>query len=121
MIGSWLFKLLVGFAIVGLVLFDAGSLVVNFFTLDSKADEIATVVSTAIVNRELTETDASGIEAKAGILASEADARLVRATVDAEGVVHVRLRRTAETLVIGQVGPIKDWAKATSDARAGTS
>jgi hypothetical protein len=121
MISSWLVKLAIGFVIVGVAVYDAGSMLVNFFTLDSRADEVALSLSTSIVNDELARTDQRGINQAAGELSKEANARLVWATVDSEGVVHVRLRRPADTLVVGRVGPVSDWTRATADARAGTS
>lgn len=116
---GWLGKLVIGFLIVGVVIFDAGSILVNFFTLDSTADEIAIDLSlqvgqgTALSDRQLQEN--------ARALAEEAGARLLAVEVDTEKVVHVKLRRRADTLVVGRVGFIKNWARATADGRAGST
>jgi hypothetical protein len=119
-IADWLLKLIVGLAIVGVVLFDAGSVIVNFFTLDSTAEDIATSITHSLANKEIEPTQRD-VELKAEELAGDAEVKLLRAEIDQEGVLHIRLRRTASTVVVGRIGPIEDWAKATADADATTS
>jgi hypothetical protein len=119
MIGGWLVKLAVGLAVVAVVLFDAGSIAVNFFGLDSTADEIAVEVSTSLQPGQ--PVDQLALEAEAKALAKEASAKLVRVEVDTEGRVHVHLKRVAKTLVVRLIGPAKDWAKATAEGVAGTT
>jgi hypothetical protein len=119
-IADWLVKLLAGLAIAGVVIFDIGSVLVNFFTLDSTADDIATEIIHSLTTKEINATQ-HDIEAKAEELAHEAEVRLVRAELDPEGVLHIRLRRTASTLVVTRIGPIEDWAVATANADAATS
>ena len=119
LIVGWLVKLLVGFAVVTVVLFDAGSIIINFFTLDSKAQEIAISLTTGNVGNTLNQQQ---IEAQAKGLAEEAEARLVSVEVDnVERVVRVTLRRRADTLVVGRIGFIRDWARATADGQAGVT
>jgi hypothetical protein len=119
-IADWLLKLIAGIAIAGVVMFDAGSIVVNFFTLDSTADEIATSITHSLATKEI-EPIQRDIELKAKELAGEAKVRLLRAELGSDGVLHIKLRRTASTVVVGRIGPIEDWAKATADADATTS
>ncbi|MEA2486906.1 MAG: hypothetical protein QOF16_560, partial [Actinomycetota bacterium] len=38
---------------------------------------------------------------------------LVAAFIDSTGVVHLTLRRTAHTLVLGHIGATQKWATAT--------
>jgi hypothetical protein len=119
-IADWLLKLIAGLAIVGVIMFDAGSVMVNFFTLDSTAEDIATSITHSLANKEINPTQRD-VELKAQELADEAQVKLVKAELDREGVLHVKLRRTASTVVVGRIGPIEDWAKATADADATTS
>jgi len=121
MITGYLVRIVIAFAVVAVFLYDAGSIAVNFFTLDSKAEEIAVSLAASITNDELDTTNPQAIELAAEDLAEEAEARLVSAQVDQQGVVTVKLRRTADTLVINRIPPIEDWAKATADGRAGSS
>jgi hypothetical protein len=120
-IGGWLVRVAAGFAVAAVALYDAGSIAVNFFTLDSKADEIAVSIASAITNDELPESNPQAIADEARAQARDAGAKLVRARIDEDGVVQIRLRRVASTIVIGRVGPLDDWAKSTADARAATS
>ena len=115
---GWLGKLLIGFVVVGVVVFDGGSILVNFFTLDSTADEIAIKLTVGVTPGSLR---MEIVEPQARQLAAEAGARLVNVTVDPTGNnVRVTLRRRATTLVVGKIGPIEDWERATAEGQAGT-
>lgn len=118
MVGQWLLRMGIWFAVAGVILFDAGSIAVAFFGLDGRANEIATIVSNDIGGGQL-ETPVT-IEDSAKALAKESDARLLRAEVDQEGVLHIKLRQTAPTLLVGRIGPIEDWAVLTAEATSHT-
>lgn len=113
--------MVVVFAGVAVLLFDAGSIAVNFFTLDHKADEIAITLGTSITNREINPFNSREVTAAAEEIAENAGARLVKAELDRDGTVTVRIRRTADTVVIGRFDQLRDWVRATADARAGSS
>lgn len=119
-IADWLLKLIAGIAIAGVIVFDGGSVLVNFFTLDSTAEDIATSITHSLANREIKPTQYD-LELKAKELAAEAQVKLVRAKLDPAGRLHIKLRRTASTVVVGKIGPIENWAKATADAEVTTS
>jgi hypothetical protein len=121
MIGGWFLKLAVAFVVAGVLIYDGASIVSNFFTLDSKANEIAIDLSTAITSRELNAHQTVELEKRAEEGAKESGARLLKVEVGQDGTVVVRLRRAADTLVVGRIGPIEDWARATADARSSTS
>lgn len=112
---GWLGKLLIGFVVIGVLVIDGGSILVNFFTLDSTADEIAIELTTNAASGTLSVTD---LEPRARALAKEAGARLVSLSVEGN-VVHVTLRRRAKTLVVGRIGPLEDWTRATADGQHG--
>lgn len=117
MITGWLIKLLIGFAVTAVVVFDGGSILVNYFTLDSTADDIAIAVSTDLAGGA--SPNAQALEDHAEELAQESEARLLDFSIDQDEVVHVTIRRRASTLVVGKIGWIKDWARATAEGRAG--
>ncbi|HZA19380.1 MAG TPA: hypothetical protein VE889_00885 [Actinomycetota bacterium] len=121
MISGWMFKLVVAFVIVGVIVYDGASIVSNFFTLDNKANEIAVDLSTAITSREINPTETLKLEERAKQSAKESGARVLGVEVDRDGSVSVRLRRAADTLVVGRIGPIEGWTRATADARSSTS
>lgn len=116
---GWLAKLVIGFVLVAIVLFDGGSIFVNFFTLDGTADEIANTVSvSAVTDRNISDRV---LEEEAKELADEAGARLVSFERDRqESLIRLTLRRRAKTLVVGRIGYIEDWARATAEGQAGT-
>lgn len=115
---SWLAKLAIGFAITALLLYEAGSIGINFFTLDSTADDIAVKLSTGLQPGVTPRQDQ--LEADARALARESEARLMSVQL-VEGSVVVQIRRRADTLLVHKIGPIKDWARATAEGRAGTT
>ena len=116
MIASWLLKLAIGFLLVAVLIFDGGSILVNYFTLDSTADEIAVQLTTRVQPGTLTE---QMLQPQAAELATAAGARLVDLRIEGD-VVFVKLRRRADTLVVGRIDPIADWARATTEGQAGT-
>jgi hypothetical protein len=117
---NWLVKILIAFAIGGVILYDAGSIAVNFFGLDGAADEIANQLATDVTSGKLNLEDESGLKLEARKEARKRDAKLTKFTIDAKGNIHVRLKRTAETLVVSRIPPIEDWAKSTAEGRAST-
>ncbi|HEV2757169.1 MAG TPA: hypothetical protein VG318_15495 [Actinomycetota bacterium] len=125
---TWLLRVLVVIAIIGAVLFDVGAIGVNFFTLDGTADEVAVEVSTLVSTGtapvpNLQCLKRSNVPACAAVynVAREHGVKVVTATFDQEGVFHIELRRTANTLIVSRIGPIEDWATATASASAGTT
>lgn len=121
MISGWLIRVVAAFAVVAVILFDAGSMAVNFFTLDSKANEIAVSLAGAVTNHELQINDPKTLKHTARSMADEVDARLVSAEIAQDGVISVRLRRAADTLLVGRLPALERWTRATADARAGSS
>ncbi|MDQ4024049.1 MAG: hypothetical protein M3217_00940 [Actinomycetota bacterium] len=125
---SWLVRVLVVIGLTGIVLFDAGAIAVNFFTLDGTADEVAVEVSTlastgaqAVPNLRCNRRSTVPACMSVYTVAREHGVRVVSASYDQQGVFHVELRRTADTLVVKRIGAIEDWATATASAQAGTT
>jgi hypothetical protein len=116
---SWFTRIFVMFAIGGVILFDAGSIVVNYVGLDSTAADIANSLASDVVasNDSVLPTQVTD-SAKA--LTRDAGARLVRAELSSEGVVSVEIRRAADTLVVSHIEALRKYARATATARAST-
>lgn len=110
---GWLAKLIIGFVIVGILIFDGGAILINFFTLDSTADDIARELTTETISQSF--TSQANLEIAAREHAKAARARLVSVSVDESKRIHVVLRRRATTLVVGRIEPIKNWARATAE------
>lgn len=125
---GWLVRVLVGLAVAGVILFDAGAIVVNFFSLDGTADEVAVAVATdlafgveAVPNLQCNRRSHDPLCKKAYETAREKGVRITSAHFDQQGVFHVELKRTADTLIVERIGAIEDWATATASAQADTN
>lgn len=125
---AWLLRVVIGFAIVGVFVFDAGSIAINFFSLDGAADEVAVEVSTELATgADVTPNLKCGRRSTDPAcrvvyeVAREKKVRIVSAHFDQQGIFHVELERTAETLVVGHIGAISDWATASASAQADTN
>lgn len=114
---DWLAKMLLVLAVLSVVVFDAGSIITNYVTLDSTANDIAIAVSPSMSTGEaMTQTE---MNARAKQMAREAGAKLLRVRVDQQGVVHIRIRRVAKTLLVGKISATKHWARAIANGRSG--
>ncbi len=112
-----LLKTLLVLAVAGVVLFDIAMIATNFVRLDSKAYDIAFEVAGAIPSAQ--QPDVGALTKQAKGIAKAAGARLVELRWDEEGrIVHVKIERTAGTLVLGNIGPVADWTHATADGQA---
>jgi hypothetical protein len=117
---SWLVRLVLGLAVAGLVLFEVGAIAVNTFTLSSTANDIAIALSTSAAQSGAAGPDENQLQSEGEELAKAADAKLVSIEIDtSERVVHVTLRRRADTLLVQRFSAIKDWGRATADGQAG--
>jgi hypothetical protein len=123
---SWLIRIVVLLAVIGIVGFDLGSIVVNNVTLSSTAEEIAVAVSIDVTDQRgalFPDTRIYDMTV-AELQAEEIDnVRVVRkgTEIDEEGIIHVRLRRRAETLVADLIGPVKKYTVSTVSGQAGTN
>ena len=116
LIVGWFAKMAIGFIVVGIVLYDGGMILVNFFTLDSRADEIAVELATGEAPGSLS---LATVEPQAREAARASGARLLSVTIEGN-MVFVKLRRKATTLIVGRIGPLEDWTRATAEGQAGT-
>lgn len=114
----WFAKFIVGLAVATVFALDSGAIVVNYFGLDSAAEAVAVAVSSEIGNGSLTSPLA--IRQAAVAAARREQAKLLRAHLDAEDIIHIRLRRSAQTLVVEHVEMVRDWATATAAAQSAT-
>ena len=125
---SWLVKIVLLLVVIGVVGFDLGSIVVNNVTLSSSAETVAVSVSIAVDQAPPGAFPDSQIyDLAVETVKDESDgvagARVVRkgTELDDEGVVHIRLRRRAETLLADLIGPLKKYTVATGNGQAGTN
>ena len=126
---GWLVRLAVGLAVAGVILFDAAALVINYFGLDSAADDMAVALSTEvdalpnvpIVTCNVQTPSPPAFCQEAHRLAQESNATLLEASINQEAQVKIRLRRTAETVMVKRLGFLKKYGVARAEGTAGTS
>jgi hypothetical protein len=117
---GWIVKVLLGLAVAGLVLFDLGSIAVNYFGLDSMANDVAQQVS--LEHSRARAFDERQAEARAEALAREADARLVSLDLDpTTGTLTIVVRRRAQTLLAHRVEALDGLVRPTVEAQASTN
>ena len=115
---DWLTRVVLVLAFFAIIIFDGASIAVNALGLSSTADDIAAAVSTDTTGTTVG-TPVEVVE-EAEALAAQAGARLVKAELDLQGVVHIKLRRTAKTLIAGRISALEQWVRATASGRAST-
>ena len=124
---TWLIKVVLLLVVFGSIAFDAVSIVVNYFTLDSAADDAAIALSLQIDPDQFGANDHEVFLAAQNFIASgdsnSPDAKvLVNGThLDEQGVIHIRLRRTAKTIFVSRVEVIRKWGVATGEGQAATN
>lgn len=130
LITGWFLRVGLFFLVLAVALFDVGSIVVNKVTLSSSAEDVAVAVSLTISDRNVGNSivaDSVVYDLAVSEVEDEANgvqgARVLRrgTEMDQEGIVHVRLRRRADTLVTGLIGPLKKYTAATEHGQAGTN
>lgn len=115
---GWLIRIVVVLSVFGLVLYELGAITVNYFGLDTSADDIAVQLSGRVIGSQMTETDLRNL---AETMARDVGARLRRLKLDDQAqTVSIVLTRKASTLVVDRIPPIKGWAKATVTGKSGT-
>jgi hypothetical protein len=113
---GWITKLLVGFALAGVVLFDAMSVGTTYSSVADQGSFAA---------RQASDTWSSTRDLqKAYVMASTTatesnplnviDPKTFR--VDPNGTVHLKITRTATTLVLYRIGPLKHFGVVEQDA-----
>ena len=118
-VAAWLVKIVLLVAVGGILVYEAGALFVNHVTLASTADDIVHELS-ADAAASGQQATASALMPAATLLARDAEARLVALEVDPHGVLRIRLRRPAQTIVVRNVDALRKWGRAAATAEAST-
>jgi hypothetical protein len=124
---SWFVKIALFMIVGGVILYDIGSIVVNNVSLGSTATEVATAVSLTVDEGPsvslYTDQEVWRLAREAADLEGMTDIKILKkgTEVDEEGIVYVRLRRKAPTLVAKYVPPLERYTIATVTGQAGTN
>lgn len=111
---GWLLKLVVSIAIVGLVAFEAGAVVVAHVTAESAATEVSNEAA-FVVGRGGRVQDA---EDAARAEAAKQGVALIAFSVSADReIVSVRIEKKAKTLILHRLSWTKSWTVVRTDRR----
>lgn len=118
---DWLLRIVVVGGVMTVLLFDAGAILVNNVQLQATADEVASEVSTSMMEGAIPPADKLALRNAARALALPLGAKVARATVDPEGVFHLRLKRDANSIVAGRIGALQGLTEGTASGEAPTT
>ena len=106
---GWLLKLVISLAIVGLVAFEGGAIVVAKVQADGTANDVATEAAIVYARG----ADAVAAEDAADAEAKHAGVRLVGFSVEADGrAISITVLRKAKTLILQRIGSTRSWTEA---------
>jgi len=103
------------FVVLGILLFDAGSIAINYFTLTATGEDIANEVSAGTFGKDAAFFNQFEYKEEAKQLAKEAGVRLVRFDIERDGAVRLTVRRKAKTLVLHYISALDNWIRPTAD------
>ncbi len=125
---SWLFKLVLILGVLGVVIFDTGSTVVNAVSLDSSADQVAidlaleigTTPPQFLTDQEIFQMAREVVNDPGNAII---DAKILRkgTLIDDSGIVHVRLKREATTLAAHYIPQLDRFTVAVGNGQATTN
>lgn len=117
LITGFVIRMVLGLVIAGVVLFDLGAVVVNFFSVDQTAGSVAEAIAEQIATNELDSSDPRAVRKEARKLAKEDGAKLIEFEASSSSVT-IKLEKEAPTLIVKRVPAFRDWGRATAEARA---
>jgi hypothetical protein len=110
-ISGWLLKVAAVLTVLGIAIFDAISIGTTFTTTEDTGNSAARTASEAWTEngKDIQKAyDAALAEANDGGGGYTIDPKTF--VVDPNGTVHLTIHRTASTIVVRRIGPIKHWA-----------
>ena len=117
LITGFVIRMILGFAIMGVVLFDLGAIAVNFFSVDQNATTVAEGVIEQIATNEIDVSRPKQVRRAARELAEKEGATLLEIEAS-RSAVTVRLEKEAPTLIVQRVSAFEKWGIATAEVRA---
>ena len=117
LITGFVIRMVIGFLIAGVVLFDLGAVTVNFFSVDQTAGKVAEAIAGQIATNELDPSKPRSVRKEARRLAKEDGAKLIELEASRASVT-ISLKKEAATLIVKRVPAFRDWGMATAEARA---
>lgn len=112
---GWITRIVVVFAVAGVALFDAISVGTTYVNV---SDQAANAAREASETWDSTKSPQKAYESAVAAATKSDDGNAVDPKsfrIDPDGRVHLRVRRTATTLVLYRVGPLRHWADVEGD------
>jgi hypothetical protein len=108
---GWITRLVLFFSIAGLALFDAISIGTTAMTVADQGSSAAQAASEAWQSGNKDVQTAYNAAVVAAAAQNPADVIATKDfKIDDDGTVHLTVSRTAPTLIVYRIGPIKSWA-----------
>ena len=115
MITGWLLKIIVGFALVGLLIFEGGSPLITKAQLDEVAHDAADNAALDLLEKN----DVERARQTAADIATGKKAVLTRFTISQTGV-NVTVQRQARSILLKNIDQLRDWYDVEASATAST-
>ncbi|ABK53915.1 hypothetical protein Acel_2143 [Acidothermus cellulolyticus 11B] len=114
---GWLARVVVGIVAVALVCFDGFSIAIAHLSAIDDADKAAIAASSAW---QSSHGDTAAAAHAAQVVAAEHGETLVAnsLSVSADGTADLTIRKTATTLLLRHLGPLRTWAVVTAHGEA---
>jgi hypothetical protein len=118
-VASWLIKVILGIAVIGLVFVEGGSILFAKFSAQDAAETGANAGIEALASNPRDCQGAVDV-ASAKVHERDPEIRVVaeKTTCLPGGSFRMRVRKEAATIVVGRISAISDWATVEGDATA---
>jgi Flp pilus assembly protein TadG len=122
MVVSWLIKVVVGIAIVGLAAVEGGSIMFTKLGVQDAAESGATA-GVEVLTQNPRDCQGAGQVAATAVIDrdSEIEASAVKWTCFTDGRFRLTVKKEASTILIGRISAIEDWAQVKGRATASPS
>jgi hypothetical protein len=116
---GWLTKLVATLAVLGVIGFDAISLVSTRFQAEDHAQTATRTASETYRSSQSLQAAYDAAVAEVAVHGDTIDPTSF--TVGTDGAVTLTLRRTASTMLVEKVGPLRDWTRVETTVTGRTS
>lgn len=117
MVGSWLLKVILGIALAGLIVLEAGSPLIARAQADDAAHEVANEAALVYGGTPTAEA----LQQRCEEVAADKSVELLQCEINADNDVEVRVRKEALSVVLKNWSVTRDWyqveVSATADVR----
>jgi Flp pilus assembly protein TadG len=116
-VASWLIKVVLGIAIVGLIFVEGGSIVFTKLQVQDTAESGATA-GVGYLSQNPADCNGAGEVATVAVHDKDPEVQITELSCLQDGRFRVSVRKEASTIVVGKISAIERWAVAESTATA---